>query len=157
MIDVEIEDEAWLAALPRAGAIVRDAALAALNALPGGARPDAGVVVLLADDAAVGDLNIRFRGKSGPTNVLSFPAPANPEDLLGDIALAVGACAREAQEQGKPLEHHLQHLVVHGVLHLVGYDHVTDAEALEMERLERAVLAGFGTPDPYAAEQGDDG
>jgi probable rRNA maturation factor len=88
--------------------------------------------------------------------VLSFPAPPNPEGHLGDIALAFGVCAREAAEQGKPLDHHLQHLVVHGALHLVGYDHMTDAEAGEMEALEREVLAGLGVPDPYAAEQGDD-
>lgn len=156
MIDVEIEDASWTTALPAAEALARTAALAALAALPDGARPEAGVVVLLADDAAVAELNQRFRDKAGPTNVLSFPAPPNPEDALGDIALAFGVCLREADEQGKRLEHHLQHLVVHGVLHLVGYDHMTDAEAAEMEGLERVVLAGLGAPDPYAAEQGDD-
>jgi len=107
------------------------------------------VSLLLTDDAAVRDLNRRFRQQDKPTNVLSFPAPQNPERFLGDVALAYGVCAREASEQGKPLSHHLQHLVAHGVFHLLGYDHETDAQAAEMEGLERAVLAGLGVPDPY--------
>lgn len=156
MIDVDVEDPAWTEALPGAVAIVQAAAEAALDGLPSGPRTGAGLAVLLTGDEAVAELNERFRAKAGPTNVLSFPAPPNPEDHLGDIALAYGVCAREAREQKKPLDHHLQHLVVHGVLHLVGYDHMTDAEAVAMEGLERVVLAGLGTPDPYAAEQGDD-
>ena len=143
MIDIEIEDEDWTAALPEAEALILPAAAAALEAR-------GGVTILLTDDDTVADLNERFRGKPGPTNVLSFPAPPNPEDHLGDIALAYGVCAREASEQGKPLAHHLQHLVAHGVLHLLGYDHLTEAEAEEMEALERRVLAGLGVPDPYA-------
>lgn len=143
MIDIEIEDEAWSAALPEAEAVVLAAAQAALEAR-------GGVTILLTDDDSVAELNERFRGKAGPTNVLSFPAPDNPEDHLGDIALAWGVCAREAAEQGKPIAHHLQHLVAHGVLHLLGYDHLTEAEAEEMEALERRILAGLGVPDPYA-------
>lgn len=152
MIDIEIEDEAWLAAAPDAEDLVHDAVVAALSQIDfeGGA-----VTVLLTDDEAVRELNGRFRGKDYATNVLSFPAPRNPEGFLGDIALAYGVCFREAQEQGKPLAHHLQHLVAHGVLHLVGYDHETDAEAEQMEGLERVILAGLGVPDPYSAEQGD--
>lgn len=143
MIDIEIEDAAWSAALPEAEAVVLAAAQAALEAR-------GGVTILLTDDDSVAELNERFRGKAGPTNVLSFPAPDNPEDHLGDIALAWGVCAREAAEQGKPLAHHLQHLVAHGVLHLLGYDHLTEAEAEDMEALERRILAGLGVPDPYA-------
>lgn len=143
MIDIEIEDEAWSAALSQAEAVVLAAAQAALEAR-------GGVTILLTDDDSVAELNERFRGKAGPTNVLSFPAPDNPEDHLGDIALAFGVCAREAAEQGKPIAHHLQHLVAHGVLHLLGYDHLTEAEAEEMEALERRILAGLGVPDPYA-------
>lgn len=142
-IDVEIEDEAWSAALPEAEALAETAARAALDG-------EGGVVILLTDDASVAELNIRFRDKAGPTNVLSFPAPDNPEGLLGDIALAYGVCTREALEQGKPLAHHLQHLVTHGVLHLLGYDHLVDDEAEEMEALERRILAGLDIPDPYA-------
>ena len=152
MIDIEIEDGAWSAALPQAQALALSAAEASLA--QEGAIGE-GVTLLLTDDGSVRDLNRRFRGQDKPTNVLSFPAPRNPERFLGDVALAYGVCAREAQEQGKPLAHHLQHLVAHGVLHLLGYDHMSDAEAEEMEGLERAVLASLGVPDPYASGEGD--
>jgi len=148
VIDVEIEDQAWTWALPEAQSLAAAAAQAALDHV----EFEGGLVVLLTDDASVANLNLRFRGLDKPTNVLSFPAPANPEAHLGDVALAYGTCAREAQEQGKPFAHHLAHLVAHGVLHLVGYDHEIDAEADEMEGLERTILAGLGIPDPYAAE-----
>jgi probable rRNA maturation factor len=150
--DIEIEDAAWTAALADAEALVLASAEATLASE--GAVSE-GVTLLLTDDATMRDLNRRFRQQDKPTNVLSFPAPTNPERFLGDIALAYGVCAREAAEQGKPLAHHLQHLVAHGVLHLLGYDHMSDAEAFEMEGLERAVLAGLGVPDPYAAGEGD--
>jgi probable rRNA maturation factor len=152
MIDVEVEDPAWTTALPNAEALTLEAAEAAM--LSEGAIGE-GVTVLLTDDATVRDLNARFRQQDKPTNVLSFPAPPNPERHLGDVALAFGVCAREAGEQGKPLSHHLQHLVVHGVLHLLGYDHMRDDDAEAMEGLERAVLAGLGVPDPYAAGEGE--
>ena len=148
MTDVEVEDTAWTAALPDAEAL----ALAAADAtLASEGAVGEGVTLLLTDDDTIRGLNLRFREQDRPTNVLSFPAPQNPERFLGDIALAYGVCAREAREQGKPLAHHLQHLVAHGVLHLLGYDHETDAQAAEMEDLERAVLAGLGIPDPYLA------
>ncbi|HEY3694616.1 rRNA maturation RNase YbeY [Phenylobacterium sp.] len=156
MIDVEVADPAWTAALPDAEILARAAAAAALDEFFG-FDEDPGVAVLLADDAALAELNGRFRGKPQPTNVLSFPAAPNPEDHLGDVALACGVCTREAREQGKPLAAHLQHLVAHGVLHLLGYDHMDDAEAERMEGLERVILAGLGVADPYAAEQGDHG
>lgn len=152
MIDIEIEGEAWSAAEPAAEALSRQAAEAVL-AYEG--RAGGGVTILLTDDAAVADLNARFRGKDGPTNVLSFPAAANPEQHLGDVALAYEVCVAEAAQQGKPLANHLQHLVAHGVLHLLGYDHMKDEEALTMEGLERVVLASLGVPDPYAAGEGD--
>ncbi|MDP3658935.1 rRNA maturation RNase YbeY [Phenylobacterium sp.] len=156
MIDVEIEADEWAVAVPQAADLVRDAAHAALAMAPEGDADDA-AAILLTDDEAVAELNTRFRDKPGPTNVLSFPAPDNPEHHLGDVALAYGVCAREAVEQGKPLGHHLQHLVAHGMLHLLGYDHMSDVEAEAMEGLERAILATLGVPDPYAAEQGDHG
>lgn len=160
MIDIEIEDDAWDEALPDAHGLARraaEAALAAAGRWPE-SPPEFGLVaILLTDDEAVADLNAEYRRKKGPTNVLSFPAAENPEGFLGDLALAYGVCAREAGEQGKPLAHHLQHLVAHGVLHLVGYDHMSEDEAAEMEGLERRLLAGLGVPDPYAADQGDDG
>ena len=152
MIEVEIADAAWTAALPDAEALAAAAAEAALRTGP---DPTGGLAVLLADDAAVRALNARFRAQHKATNVLSFPAPPNPEGHLGDIALGYGVCAREAGEQGKPLAHHLQHLVAHGVLHLLGYDHMTDDEAEKMEGLERVVLAGLGVSDPYAAGERD--
>jgi probable rRNA maturation factor len=155
LIDIEVEDAAWTAAVPDAEELVRIAAEAALRTLsssPAKAGKELGsVTFLLTDDASVRELNAQFRDKDAATNVLSFPAPPNPEDHLGDVALAYGVCAREAAEQGKPLGHHLQHLTVHGVLHLLGYDHIGDDEAEAMEGLERAVLAGLGVPDPYAA------
>jgi probable rRNA maturation factor len=152
LIDIEIEDPAWAQALPDAEALVLAAAEAALASE--GADGE-GVTLLLTDDASVRELNARFRQKDVATNVLSFPAPHNRERHLGDVALAFGVCAREADEQGKPLAHHLQHMVAHGVLHLLGYDHMTDAEADAMEGLERVVLAGLGIPDPYTAGEGD--
>lgn len=152
-IDIEVEDSRWTEALPEVEALAYAAAQAALDEV----EFDGGVALLLTDDAAVRDLNKRFREQDKPTNVLSFPSRLNPEAHLGDVALAFGVCVAEAQAQGKPLAHHLQHLVAHGVLHLVGYDHETDAEAAEMEDLERVVLAELGVPDPYAAERGDDG
>ena len=148
MIDLDVEDPAWTDALPDAEALVLDIAEATLASE--GAVGE-GVSLLLTGDDAVRDLNRRFRQQDKPTNVLAFPTPQNPERFLGDVALAYGVCAREASEQGKPLAHHLQHLVAHGVLHLLGYDHETDAQAAEMEGLERAVLAGRGIPDPYLA------
>ena len=153
MIDIEVEDPAWTDALPDPEALVRIAAVAALGREHG----HYGVTILLTDDESVRELNARFREKDSPTNVLSFPAPANPEDHLGDVALAYGVCAREAAEQGKPLAHHLQHLVAHGVLHLLGYDHQDDAEAQAMEAFEREILAGLDIPDPYAEPASPEG
>lgn len=145
-VDVEVEAEAWLAALPDA----EFAAIAAAERALGMAQKNGAVTVLLADDAEVRALNARFRGKDTATNVLSFPSPANPEDHLGDVALAFETCQREAVEQGKPLSDHLQHLVAHGVLHLVGYDHEDDAQAQVMEDRERQILESLGVADPYA-------
>jgi probable rRNA maturation factor len=146
MIDVLIEDPAWEAAEPRAAALAEIAAAAVLEH----ERARAGdIAILLADDARLAALNAAFRGKHAPTNVLSFPSTAGA-DALGDIALAFGVCASEAAEQAKSLAHHLQHLTAHGVLHLLGYDHESDAEAEAMEAKERAILAGLGVADPYA-------
>ena len=111
--------------------------------------------VVFSDDAHIRTLNADWRGKDKPTNVLSFPAfplsrggPLPP--MLGDIVLAAETVAREAALEDKPLENHITHLVVHGLLHLLGYDHETDAEAEEMEAVERAALARLAIPDPYA-------
>lgn len=153
MIEVEIEDDGWTSSLPSASEVAERAGQAVLDELAPANGEEPGVAVLLTSDEAVAELNQRFRGKAGPTNVLSFPASANPENHLGDVALAHGVCAREAAEQGKSLEQHLAHLVVHGVLHLLGYDHETDGEAEAMEALERSILESLGVPDPYASER----
>jgi probable rRNA maturation factor len=151
MIEIEVEAEAWTGALPAVEAVVETAAKAALGAVEGD------IVVLLTDDEAVRDLNARFRDKDKPTNVLSFPAPESAAPHLGDIVLAYGVCAAEAEAQGKTLADHLSHLVVHGVLHLLGRDHEDDAEAEEMEAEEREILAQIGVADPYAADSSVDG
>lgn len=116
------------------------------------------IAVMLTDDAGIRTLNNNWRGIDGPTNVLSFPAlpPAGPRladdppRMLGDIAIAYQTTRREADDEQKPFDHHLSHLAVHGFLHLLGYDHVTDDGAAVMEALEQEILAQLGIPDPYA-------
>lgn len=113
--------------------------------------------VAFTSDAEVRRLNAAYRGIDKPTNVLSFPSPGDPgaghpADAslpLGDVVLADATVAAEAAELGIPLAHHIQHLVTHGALHLLGFDHETDADADVMEGLERELLAGLGIPDPY--------
>ena len=143
MIEVEVEDPAWTEALPDAAARVDRAVTAALGRIEGD------VVVLLTDDAAVQDLNARFRDRDRPTNVLSFPAAESAAPHLGDLVLAYGVCAAEAVAQNKTLADHLAHLTVHGVLHLLGRDHEIETEAEAMEAEERDILAGLGVADPY--------
>ncbi|OYX06466.1 MAG: rRNA maturation RNase YbeY [Caulobacter vibrioides] len=148
MIDVEIEDEAWSGALPGCEAVVR---LAAEAALATAQRPgEVSLTILLTGDPAVQDLNGRFRGQDKPTNVLSFPAAESAGPYLGDVAMAFGVCAAEARCQHKSLADHLSHLTVHGVLHLLGYDHEADHEAEVMEDMERSILKRLGVRDPYA-------
>lgn len=148
-IGIMIEAEGWNA-VPELATLIKRAAEAAFSA--SGREGD--ITVMLGDDAQIRRLNAGFRGFDKSTNVLSFPAPVMPGDpdpLLGDIALAYETCAREAEEEGKALADHLAHLVVHGVLHLLGHDHESDAEADAMEALETRILAGLGIADPYAA------
>lgn len=147
--DVMIEAEGWAEALHDAEAFAaRVLACAAKDAGVSGT-----VAVVLADDARVRALNARFRAKDAPTNVLSFPAGEGAEPgALGDVILAFETVAAEARAQGKPFEAHAAHLLAHGLLHLVGFDHETDDEAERMEARERAILADLGYPDPYAFE-----
>lgn len=111
--------------------------------------------IVFADDAAVRELNRDWRGKDSPTNVLTFPAVGAEEiersPLLGDIVLAHETLVREAEAEGKAFDHHLAHLVIHGVLHIYGFDHGGAAEAERMENLERAALARIGIADPYGS------
>jgi probable rRNA maturation factor len=119
---------------------------------------DTEVSVKFTSDAEVRALNAAWRGKDKATNVLSFPMAATPEEapMLGDIVLAAGVCAREAAEKSVAVETHATHLVVHGMLHLLGYDHETgDDDAEEMEAIERKALASLGIADPYAVTEVD--
>lgn len=160
-VDVVIEDDRWAdAALQDLAARATDATLARL-----GLDPSAWEIALLAcDDARIAALNSDFRGKPLATNVLSWPsdergaeegggvpAPPSPDEgpELGDLAIAFETCAREAAEAGIPFEAHVAHLVVHGTLHLLGYDHIRDADADVMERIEVEILAQLGISDPY--------
>ena len=155
-IDVVIEDPRW----DDAGlwALADRAIGAALARLAPGARE---VVVLGCDDARIAALNADHRGKARPTNVLSWPSaergtaeggvPAPVGDVeLGDIAIAYETCAAEAGAADIPIDRHVTHLLVHATLHLLGYDHETDADAEVMERTETEILSALGEPDPYA-------
>lgn len=149
VFEVEIvEDDGDWSRVTGLDDLIDEAARAAVLAVEG-ERPGL-VSVALSSDANVALLNERFRGKSKPTNVLSFPAGVgSPEGQLGDIILALETVEREAREQDIPFPHHVQHLVVHGVLHLLGYDHETTADAERMEALEIAILSKLGITNPY--------
>lgn len=164
LVDCVIEDMRWEAlGLEPLSLRATSAVLSALD------LPQTGftLCVMGCDDARIAVLNAEFRGKPTPTNVLSWPsedlsegalgvAPARPLAgegaepwSLGDIAISYDTCTREAEAAGKPLADHVTHLVVHGVLHLLGYDHIHDADAALMEKLEVAILARLGVDDPY--------
>jgi probable rRNA maturation factor len=120
-------------------------------ALARGARTPqvAPLTILLSGAGRVRALHRRYRGQDKPTNVLAFPAGPNGENYLGDVALAAGVAAREAREGGKTFVDHATHLAVHGVLHLLGYDHEKPRAARQMERLETEILSSLGISDPY--------
>ncbi|MEL6768086.1 MAG: rRNA maturation RNase YbeY [Pseudomonadota bacterium] len=162
IIDLVIEAPAWEEALPDLPAIAETAALAALTAA-GHAATGREIALLACDDARIASLNADFRGKPAPTNVLSWPAHplappapgAHPPALtapgpLGDVAIALETCLAEAKAAGLPLKDHVLHLILHGCLHLLGYDHQTEADAALMEDMERRQLARLGIADPYA-------
>jgi probable rRNA maturation factor len=148
-IDILVESPRWRAA-PDAAAVLRRAIGAAADSVD--VPADAALAIVLTDDAAMRELNGRWRGRAEPTNVLSFPAAdrAARDGALGDIAIAYETTAREAEAEGKRFTDHLAHLAVHGFLHLLGYDHQSADEADTMERLERMILARLGIADPYA-------
>jgi probable rRNA maturation factor len=167
-LDISVPSPLWRG-LPRARALARETIAAAIAetklAAPIG-RPErrsslqtgygATVSICLGDDAFLRALNLRWRGVDKPTNVLSFPS-ASPDHVvesapLGDIALAYETLALEGSELGVPLADHYRHLVAHGFLHLIGYDHVMDEEAARMEALEARIMARLGAADPYARE-----
>jgi len=145
MIEVVIEDEDWTEVLGAAEELATRCHAAALRFEP---SLDGEIALLLTDDANMRALNNRFRGKDKPTNVLSFPGGG--DEFIGDIALAREACVDEAKEKGIALHDHAAHLIIHGMLHLVGYDHETDDEAETMERREAEILGSLGITDPNA-------
>lgn len=164
-IDCILEDPRWGSDLADLAEQASDAALRRL-----GLEPSAFEISLLAcDDARIAALNADFRGKPQPTNVLSWPSaeraaavagdmPAAPtpglDEELGDIAIAYDTCLREAAEAGKPMRDHSLHLIVHATLHLLGFDHERDRDAVLMEGLETEILGKLGVDDPYRDEQG---
>jgi probable rRNA maturation factor len=144
-IDAVVEADGWEAALAEPPEALAARVIAATAS---GEAASGAVAVLFADDATVQVLNRQWRGQDKPTNVLSFPAPAGL-GALGDIALALETVLAEARAQGKRPRDHATHLIAHGMLHLLGYDHEDDDEAELMEDRERAILAGLGIADPY--------
>ncbi len=152
-ITVQVQDARWRALLRPYGKTVRAACETALESSGLGIRDwGFGVTVVLADDAFVRKLNKQFRGKDKPTNVLSFPESPipNPQSpYLGDIVLARQTVEREAKEQGKTVRAHATHLLVHGMLHLLGHDHMRAKEAQAMENLEIKILKKLGINNPY--------
>jgi len=157
-VDVIVESGAWVEKnLQALGETTTNATLHHLGFDPNSFES----VILACDDARIADLNRDFRNKPTPTNVLSWPTeergashpggtPAAPTlEELGDIAIAYETCEREAAEADKPFDAHVSHLLIHGTLHLLGYDHIDDADAGLMERLEVEILATLGHPDPY--------
>jgi probable rRNA maturation factor len=151
--DVEIvrEGEAWERASVGDELLERAAATAFASALHDRDAP-CEVAILLTGDAAMQALNRQWRGKDAPTNVLSFPS-GESDGHLGDVVLAFETVAREAEQQNKSIADHAAHLVVHGVLHLIGYDHDKEDEAQIMERLETKILSTLGVADPYGDEK----
>ena len=157
---IAVEDVRWNAVVADADAALMPLIGAAVRDALGVADPGE-ICVVLADDDTVRDLNRRFRGVDRPTNVLSFPIgeageepmPSGVPAMLGDVYVAFETASAEAADENKDLEDHLRHLVVHGVLHLLGYDHLTDADAETMERLEARILGQFGIRDPYDPER----
>lgn len=144
-VDLQIEFPAWRKAWPRAAGVVRRLVQAAALR-PELSGPVGEVAVVFADDARLRGLNARFRGKDQATNVLSFGDPGNP---LGGIALAFETVSAEAKAQNKTFVNHSKHLILHGLLHLLGYDHETARGARLMEGLEIAILSDMGIPNPY--------
>jgi len=164
-VDIVVEADDWTALdLPGVASSAGEATLARL-----GIAGPAEIALLATSDAALARLNADFRGKSEPTNVLSWPAlplappapgappPAPAPDatgelFLGDIALAWETCRREAEASGRPLADHATHLIVHAILHLLGYDHICEQDAALMEGLEVEILSSLGLPDPYSGD-----
>jgi probable rRNA maturation factor len=149
-IDIQVQSPLW-GAQPLAEQIVREAIYAAAALL---STSDGEVSIVLTDDSTIQALNRDWRGVDKPTNVLSFPASkATSEAMRGDIVIAYETLRRECDDEDRVFQHHLAHLTVHGFLHLIGYDHETDAQAEVMEGLESKIMARMELPDPYLARE----
>jgi probable rRNA maturation factor len=155
MLTLATRDRYWRTALPRAKALAEKSVTATLAHEK--IKQSLHITLTLAGDSYVHKLNLAWRGKDRPTNVLSFPlmpldtpVPRGETIMLGDIVLARQTLVREALAEGKTLAAHYQHLITHGVLHLLGYDHLTDRETEDMQRREVKILRQLGVPDPYA-------
>ena len=159
-IDVLVEAGDWPAEEALLS-LATDATAAACAELRLDGDKAAELSLVFTDDAHIRELNAGWRGKDKATNVLSFPAvqrrPGEPlPPMLGDIVIALETVAREAELEEKPFDHHLTHMIVHGFLHLLGYDHEVDEEAEAMEGAERRILARLAIADPYALSEGSD-
>ena len=146
-LDLRVEGEAW--------AELAELESLCLKALEAGAIAEdchGEVSVLLTDDAEMQALNAKWRSKDTPTDVLSFPAGEHEPGFLGDIAVGYETSAADADRHGKSMADHLAHLLIHGLLHLAGHDHMEDTQAAKMQALEITALASLGIPDPYSGE-----
>lgn len=152
-LDLIVENEAWLKRSPTLEVLAKEVFEAASLKEP---KLKPGAVALFADDDRLNALSLQFRDKDAPTNVLSFPSDLPPTEPLGDIAIAFETVEREANDLGRSFEDHTAHLIVHGLLHLAGYDHGNDDEAALMEGLETEILASINITDPYAIDAGDE-
>ena len=161
-VSIQLKSPAWKAALRTRNALIKEACSAAISATKIAKYPCVlEMAVVLADDAFIRELNSHYRGADKPTNVLSFPSEEDiekrsarllrgkPEFYLGDVVLALETLQREAQQQNKNFKHHLIHLLTHGTLHLLGYDHINDGDANRMEALEIKILKKQGIDNPY--------
>ena len=167
LVDLTVEDPGWEPALPDLETVCGTGAVLALDAVNLAAK-EYSISILACSDVRIKGLNTEFREKAASTNVLSWPAyeltPAAPGEMpptppnpsfdgpnpLGDVAIALQTCVQEAETAGIPLKNHVTHLILHGCLHLLGFDHQTDADAARMEGIEARALNRIGIPDPYA-------
>jgi probable rRNA maturation factor len=149
-IDILIDDEIWNQSIPNIEEFVKNTVNSVLDEFE---PPFGNIDILLCNDARIHELNNLWRGQDKPTNVLSFEAV--DDGILGNIAIAHDYCQHEAIEQKKAFKDHITHMIAHGVLHLIGFDHIEDDEAQEMETLEVEILSKLGINNPYETDEGN--